>query len=175
MTDTAFHVSPDRQARFTTAYVAGGGERRVYDEPGGQWAAAPRFASGGGGLVSTVGDMLAFGRALAAGGANVLSERSLSAMTSDQIAPLGVSIAVDDDIGWGYGVDVRRRSGNDRRSPGSYGWVGGLGTVWWNDPTNDLTAVLFTNLSVDGPHGAAWVDAFYAAVYGALHERSGAT
>jgi CubicO group peptidase (beta-lactamase class C family) len=43
----------------------GTGALEVYDEPrGGQWSRPPAFPSGGGGLVSTVDDYLAFGRML---------------------------------------------------------------------------------------------------------------
>ena len=34
------------------------------DPPDGQWSRPPRFPDGGGGLVSTAGDLLAFGRML---------------------------------------------------------------------------------------------------------------
>jgi hypothetical protein len=46
--------------------------------------------------------------------------------------------------------------------------VCGLGTVWWNDPAHDLTAVLFTNQSIDGPHGAHSIEVFQQAVYATL-------
>ena len=173
MVDTAFHVDAARQQRFTTSYTVDGtvdggtGRTVVYDTPDGQWSAPPPFPSGGGGLVSTVGDYMAFGRALINGGGSVLSARSVDEMTRDHLPP-AISIATEDDIGWGYGVDVRRPGGSDLRSPGSYGWVGGLGTVWWNDPAHDLTAVLFTNRSVDGPHGARTIEVFQRAVYEAL-------
>jgi CubicO group peptidase (beta-lactamase class C family) len=169
MVDTAFHVDPERQQRFTTAYAADGEGRQrvVYDMPDGQWSSPPAFPSGGGGLVSTVSDYMAFGRALINGGGSVLSSPSVDEMRRDHLPP-ATSIATEDDIGWGYGVDVRRPTGSDCRSPGSYGWVGGLGTVWWNDPAHDLTAVLFTNQSIDGPHGAHSIEVFQHAVYAAL-------
>jgi CubicO group peptidase (beta-lactamase class C family) len=169
MVDTAFHVDAARQQRFTTAYTVDSETRQtvVYDTPDGQWSSPPPFPSGGGGLVSTVGDYMAFGRALINGGGSVLSSRSVAEMRRDHL-PAAISIATEDDIGWGYGVDVRRPGGSDLRSPGSYGWMGGLGTVWWNDPAHDLTAVLFTNRSVDGPHGARTIEVFQRAVYEAL-------
>jgi CubicO group peptidase (beta-lactamase class C family) len=45
---------------------------------------------------------------------------------------------------------VVRRDDGVRRA-GAYGWVGGLGTTWWNDPAADLTVVLLTNLTWSSP------------------------
>ncbi|MET8232727.1 serine hydrolase domain-containing protein [Micromonospora sp. NPDC005298] len=63
MKDTAFSVSADRLDRFATAYdVQDGptGAAQVADGPGGMWSAPPEFEGGGGGLVSTADDYLAF-------------------------------------------------------------------------------------------------------------------
>jgi CubicO group peptidase (beta-lactamase class C family) len=32
-------------------------------------------------------------------------------------------------------------------SPGQYGWSGGHGTTWFNDPHEDLTAIAMTQVS----------------------------
>ena len=66
------------------------GARSVYDAPAGAWATPPAFPSGGGGLVSTLDDLHAFGRMLLAGGrlpdgSRLLSRASVEAMTTDQI------------------------------------------------------------------------------------------
>ena len=169
MVDTGFHITAEQRHRCTTAYVLDADRaRRVYDTPDGQWASPPAFPSGGGGLVSTVSDLLAFGQALLTGGGAVVPPFAVAAMTTDHMAPLGISIAVDDDLGWGFGVDVVRPGGKDGRSPGSYGWAGGLGSLWWNDPSHDLVAVLLTNQALYGPYGTPLIDTFRASVYAAL-------
>jgi CubicO group peptidase (beta-lactamase class C family) len=169
MVDTGFHVTAAQRSRMTTAYdIDDDGRRRVFDTPDGQWSSAPAFPSGSGGLVSTVGDMLAFGQAMLAGGSPVLTPSAVAVMTTDHLAPLGLSIAADDDIGWGFGVDVVRPGAADGRSPGSYGWAGGLGSVWWNDPSADLVAVLLTNQALDGPGGARSLETFRRSVWAAL-------
>jgi CubicO group peptidase (beta-lactamase class C family) len=48
------------------------------------------------------------------------------------------------DNGWGFGVSVVTRRTGIAKSPGSYGWNGGLGTAWWNDPAEDLITILMT-------------------------------
>ena len=56
-------------ARLATAYENRDGQLTVTDPPDGQWSRPPRFPDGGGGLVSTAADLLAFGRMLLAAAA----------------------------------------------------------------------------------------------------------
>jgi CubicO group peptidase (beta-lactamase class C family) len=55
------------------------------------------------------------------------------------LGPLGF-----DAMGWGFGVSVVTRQTGVAKSVGSYGWDGGLGTSWFNDPASDLTVILMT-------------------------------
>jgi CubicO group peptidase (beta-lactamase class C family) len=173
MADTGFSVRPDEVGRMTTCYVIDpeSGERREYDPPDGQWAAPPPFPSGGGGLVSTAADFAAFGRMLFDGGiganGRVVSESWVAAMTSDQLPP-NLAITPDGATGWGFSVDVQRRLSDGPRSPGSYGWIGGLGTAWMNDPALDLVGILFTNQALGSPELPPVMAAFWDAVYAAL-------
>ncbi len=36
-------------------------------------------------------------------------------------------------------------------SPGSYGWVGGFGTAWCNDPREDMIAIRMIQRLMTGP------------------------
>ncbi len=65
MKDTAFSAPASKLDRLATAYLTNfeTGALEFYDPAeGGQWSRPPAFPSGGGGLVSTVDDYLAFGR-----------------------------------------------------------------------------------------------------------------
>jgi CubicO group peptidase (beta-lactamase class C family) len=65
MKDTGFSVGGESIGRLATAYErdnAATGEPVVEDGPDGQWSRPPVFESGGGGLVSTADDVLAFTR-----------------------------------------------------------------------------------------------------------------
>src|ERR1700716_2360540 len=91
MKDTAFSVGGESIGRLATAYErdnSATGEPVVDDGPDGRWRRPPVFASGGGGLVSTAEDYLAFASALLAGGTHhgqrVLSRPAVTMMTSDQ-------------------------------------------------------------------------------------------
>ncbi len=134
------------------------GELVVYDPPDGQWAKPPAFPSGGGGLVSTVDDVHAFGRMLLAGGrlpdgSRLLSRASVEAMTTDHLGPARevCGPAPDGSQGWGLGVGVQVRRTGLARSVGSYGWDGGLGSSWANDPAERLVGVVLTTDMFTGP------------------------
>ena len=129
------------------------GERVLYDGPNGQWTSPPAFPSGGGGLVSTVDDYHAFARMLLAGGrlddgSRLLSPASVEAMTIDHVGGAGPS--VDGSQGWGFGVAVQLRRTGLAPAVGSYGWSGGLGSSWANDPGNGLVGILLTTDAFTG-------------------------
>jgi CubicO group peptidase (beta-lactamase class C family) len=69
MKDTAFSVAGENISRLATAYQRDDatGEIVVEDGPDGYWSRPPVFEDGGGGLVSTASDYLAFASALLAG------------------------------------------------------------------------------------------------------------
>jgi CubicO group peptidase (beta-lactamase class C family) len=116
----------------------------------GRWSRPPVFEEGGGGLVSTLNDYLAFASALLGGGAyrgeRVLSRPSVTLMTSDQLTPTQRALAwspLQDDISWGFGMSVRTRRMNLGPSVGSYGWSG-YSNVWYNDPVEGMTTLLMS-------------------------------
>lgn len=121
------------------------GELVVTDPPDGDWSHPPRFADGAAGLLSTVDDVLAFGRMLLRGGNPVLRPETVAEMTRNQLTDAqrvndwpGFDLL--DGRGWGYGLSVL----DDR-----YGWDGGLGTAWSNVPSQDLAVVVLTQRSWD--------------------------
>ena len=157
MTDTGFSVA--HLDRFGTCYATGPtGERFVFDPPGGQWATPPQFPSGAAGLVSTVDDLHAFGRMLLSGGrlpdgSRLLSRASIEAMTTDQIDVAGGAPGPlpDGSQGWGFSVGVQVRRSGLGPPIGAYGWAGGMGSLWTNDPSNELVSVMLTTDAFAGP------------------------
>ena len=145
MDDTSFWVRPEQLDRFGSCST----EDVEFDPgPGGQWTSPPPFESGAGGLVSTVDDYLAFARALHAGGGDVLSPSSVSLMTTNHLTP--EQVATNSGDGWGFGVGVIvQRTGYEH--VGAYGWTGGLGSSWTNDPDADLITVLLTDRLFTSP------------------------
>ena len=81
-------------------------------------------------------------------GRRLLSEALVDAMitnhlTPEQIADGGVLL---DGQGWGYCVGVSVTP-DDVSAPGRYGWSGGYGTTWFNDPKRGLVAIALTQVS----------------------------
>jgi CubicO group peptidase (beta-lactamase class C family) len=181
MTDTGFSVPASELHRLPAQYMTdpASGETAVYDEPSGQWASPPSFPSGAGGLVSTIGDYAAFAAMLAGGGRlggeRILSRAAVSLMTSDQLtaaqkAVSGMTRGDFDDMGWGFGLSVVTRRTSLYGSPGSYGWNGGLGTAWFNDPAEDLTLILLTQQAMTSPVPPPVFRDFWTSAYAALDE-----
>jgi CubicO group peptidase (beta-lactamase class C family) len=162
MVDTGFFAGPDRVHRLVPAYGTdpATGALEEYDPPAGAWSRPPTFASGAAGLVSTAADMVAFARMLLAGGRGpdgrrVISRASVAAMTTDQLGPTQKQAGLVDGTfrgrGWGFGVSVVTQRTDIAGSPGAYGWDGGLGTCWMNDPAEQLVTLLFTQAAWTSP------------------------
>ncbi len=153
MHDTGFCVPADKLARLATSYfVTESGALGLFDDVHGQWASPPAFPSGGGGLVSTVDDYLAFARMLHAGGKRIVSEHAIAEMTRDQLVPSqkregALAPGFFATRGWGYGVAVTTARDELGAPPGTYGWDGGLGTSWRTDPHTGTIAILLTQAS----------------------------
>jgi CubicO group peptidase (beta-lactamase class C family) len=144
MNDTGFHATDI--SRLATAYEHREGRLDVSDPPNGQWSHPPVFPDGSGGLVSSVDDLVAFGRMLMHGGSPVLRATTVAEMTRDQLTAaqrtnVWPGFSFLDGRGWGYGVSIR--------DDGSYGWEGGFGTAWSNVPSQDLTVVVLTQRAAD--------------------------
>ncbi len=181
MTDTAFSVTSERISRFATAYEADDSASKVIveDGPDGHWSGPPTFESGGGGLVSTAGDYLAFGSALLAGGTHrgerVLSRPSVTLMTSDQLTPAQKAVSgfwpgYFDTMGWGFGMSVLTRRTHLGPSVGSYGWNGFYGTAWFNDPAEDLTTIFVMQRAHAGDQRLPMWRDLWTAVYQAIDD-----
>jgi CubicO group peptidase (beta-lactamase class C family) len=199
MKDTGFGVAGEDISRLATAYRRGdAGEIAVEDGPDGRWSRPPAFEDGGGGLVSTASDYLAFAAALLAGGIRhgerVLSRPSVTLMTSDHLTPAqkavpglpaGPATALRsrqwhlDHIGWGFGMSVRTRRtqtgppsappGPALASVGTYGWPGIYGTAWYNDPAEEMTTILMMQRMQEPKTPSIQLD-FWTAAYQAIDD-----
>jgi CubicO group peptidase (beta-lactamase class C family) len=178
MVDTGFSTADVDRLGSCYATDPASGDRSVYDPPQGQWTTPPVLPSGAGGLVSTLDDYFAFGRVLLAGGrlpdgSRLLSRASVEAMTTDH---LGVEKGAagpssDGSQGWGFGVSVQIRRRGLAPTPGSYGWAGGLGSSWANDPSKDLVGVVLTTDMFVGPFPPpAVIQDFWTRVYAAIDD-----
>jgi CubicO group peptidase (beta-lactamase class C family) len=182
-------TQPPPRRRLATAYEHDDatGEIVIEDGPDGFWSQPPGFEGGGGGLVSTAADYLAFASALLAGGTyqgeRVLSRPSVTLMTTDHLTPAqkavsGLKPGYFDDLGWGFGMSVRTRRAHSGPWPvscpplasvGSYGWPGIYGTGWYNDPAEDMTTILMIQRA-PAPAGLPILYDFWTAAYQAIDD-----
>lgn len=104
--------------------------------------------SGGGGLVSSLPDMVALMRSLLPGGPSLLKRETLVAMMSDQLPPqLSVFFPETGPQPWrGHGLAgaVLRAAGplNAPGAAGEFSWGGIAGTQWWIHPRTQTAGVL---------------------------------
>jgi CubicO group peptidase (beta-lactamase class C family) len=182
MKDTGFCVPASKLDRLATAYWTNfkTGALEFYDPAkDGHWSRPPAFPSGGGGLVSTIDDYLAFARMMLNqgryGGGRILSRPSVETMTSDHLTPAQKSVS-----GPGSGLFRRSRLGvrRGRRHPArgcgstgrQHGWVGGLGTSWRSDPSEDMVTILLTQASWTSPVPPRVSRDFWTAAYQAIDD-----
>lgn len=178
MKDTGFHVPTEKVDRLATAYSRDfqTGKLGVYDEAeSGLFAKPPAFESGGGGLVSTADDYLAFQKMLLGkgrlGGKRILSRASVELMTTDQLTDeqkASAPMFFNGNSGWGFGLSVALRRDNLWMTPGRFGWDGGYGTSAYADPENDLAGILLSQRLMDSPQAPAHYADFWTSAYQAV-------
>lgn len=153
MKDTAFYVPEEKLPRLTACYErtptglapvspVNAGVRDTTQEPA--------YASGGGGLFSTIDDYAAFAQMLLDGGEyqgkRILSPESVRFLASPQL-PYGGPYHIWHGLeGFGYGKLMRSAvtpgfyPGFARE--GEYGWDGWLGVYFANLPKEDMTILM---------------------------------
>ena len=191
MVDTGFEVPPADAERFaanyTTATLAAraaagntGPSMPAYrpDDPGlvrtlmddprtSAYLGPPKILSGGGGLVSTMGDYHRFTQMLCNGGeldgARIIGRRTLEFMASNHL-PGGTDLtecgralfseAAFDGVGFGLGFSVVLDPAKAKvvSSKGEFAWGGAASTAFWVDPAEDITLVFLTQLLPSSVH-----------------------
>jgi CubicO group peptidase (beta-lactamase class C family) len=170
MTDTGFVVPQSARHRLVPCYEQADGGLAAFDD-GGEWERPRPFPDCGAGLVSTVGDYLAFGQMLLAGGTHggthILAPELVAAMTTDHLTAGQRAEAgpILDGRGWGFGLSIIERP--EAGGVKGYGWSGGFGTHWVNDPDEGLVAVLCTQV-LAFPGGPGLESDFWTGTYRAL-------
>ena len=159
MADTGFHVPEATVGRLPTCYGRDmvTGALVVLDEPHGRYARPPAFESGAGGLVSTVDDLLAFGRMMLGDcprEARILARPTVELMRLDHLTPEQKALSPFFEgfwagHGWGLGLGIVTGRAEPADVPGRFGWDGAFGTSFWIDPKERLVGVLMTQRRPD--------------------------
>ena len=162
MLNTGFSVPSTEAERFTSLYAPiSGSMTRIDRADSSAYLEPPAFLSGGGGLVSTVGDYQKFASMLLAGGVGdgnrLIGRRTLEYMASNHLPggrllnELGQSVFAEvamDGMGFGLGFSVVQdpAANGSLCSIGEFAWGGAASTAFWIDPVEVITAVFMTQL-----------------------------
>ncbi|MGB0908209.1 MAG: serine hydrolase domain-containing protein [Maricaulaceae bacterium] len=157
MNETAFSVRPDQKARFSSNYaMMEDGSFVVQDNSQeSQYLTDNAYQSGGGGLVSTLGDYAKFAQMLLDGGIydgkRVLDEATVAMMMSDRMdaddAFMMPWLGGETGVSFGYGGSIvtdttPELQAKNGRSVGQFGWGGMAKTKFWVDKPNDAFGIL---------------------------------
>jgi CubicO group peptidase (beta-lactamase class C family) len=182
MKDTGFSVPKEKLDRLTSCYEINAETRalQLFDDcKDSIWSRPPAFPMGGGGLVSTVDDYLAFGRMMLNKGVHgkerILSRPSVEAMTTDQLTPEQKAVSPFfpgfwDARGWGFGVSMSTRRIGLASTPGRFGWDGAFGTSWASDPAEEMIGILMIQRMGFGPEPAGIGPDFWTLAYQAIDD-----
>jgi CubicO group peptidase (beta-lactamase class C family) len=177
MTETGFQVPEAKLDRLPSCYGTDmvTGKLVVLEEARGGYAAQPPvFESGAGGLVSTVDDLLAFGRMMlgngGSGGERILSRPSIELMTMDHLTPEQKAASPFfehfwEGHGWGLGLGIITARHDLADVPGRFGWDGAFGTSCWVDPKEELVGILMTQRRPDRLATAEVILDFWTSAY----------
>ena len=161
MTDTGFSVPAAALPRFAALYDRGeDGRASLLEDPQDSRFGAPRrICSGGGGLVSSMGDYLRFCRFMLnqgeLEGVRLLGRKTVALMTSNHLrgdmAAMGQARFSESSytgIGFGLGFSVMLDPARAQilGTPGEYAWGGAASTGFWIDPAEEMAVLLLTQL-----------------------------
>jgi CubicO group peptidase (beta-lactamase class C family) len=184
MKDTGFMVPAAGLGRLASAYRRDP-EKNVLvladDARDSRFSRPAPFHSGGGGLVSTADDFLAFFRMMLNKGVGsgphgrerILSRAAIELMTTDQLTAeqkTGAELFFGESRSWGMGVAVTTKRDQLWGNPGRYGWDGGFGTTAFADPTEDMIGILLTQRMMESPVPPRINTDFFATAYAAIND-----
>ncbi len=181
MKDTSFSVPAGKLDRFVSCYLFNPQTKKLdlIDPPNGQWSHSPAFPSGASGLVSTVDDYLAFAQMMLNRGTfgqkRLVSASLIEMMTANLLSPdqqqMG-RLILGENAGWGFGVSVLTKPDGLATRAGRYGWNGGLGSSWWNDPNEGLIAIILTERRYESPDPPPVIKDFWKSAYESIRAKT---
>ena len=162
MVDTGFRVSDEQVDRFAACYMRLPDKRLILeDDPEtSHYRHKRNFFSGGGGLVGTTRDYMAFCEMLRQGGQHkgyqLLGRRTLELMTANhllggqslaQMALGAFSETANAGVGFGLGfASTLDEVASASVGAGDFYWGGRASTLFWVDPEEDLQVIFMTQL-----------------------------
>jgi len=151
MKDTSFRLPEEKKARLCGLYdFAPDGSLAKNSSMDTNYRPDALLETGGGGLLSTIGDHSRFTQMFTCGGVlngvQILGRKTVQLMSANQLKPHQLAQYNWDFLaGYGYGLGVRvmvdRAAGGSNGSAGEFGWGGLAGTWALADPAEELSVV----------------------------------
>jgi CubicO group peptidase (beta-lactamase class C family) len=175
MNHTRYVVPEDERKNFASLYHSDNGQLTASDDGFNQqsWPLKP----GGFGLTSTLDDYMTFARMLLnkgkLGKTTILKPATVKLMSTSSLSDTITKrmwLPSKGQVGFGIDFAVRTRPPASKEENngevGEFFWDGAASTLFWVDPVNDLTAVMFVQVM---PFYGKLHKGFRDAVYGPVH------
>lgn len=161
MTHTGYYVPEDQRAHFAAVYIRNNDSNSLRRMPD-SFATRANFnhwnlKPGGYGLTSTIDDYMKFAQMLVhkgeLNGVRILKPETVELMATNQLSDtISKRMWLPDRGQMGFGIDFGVRVAPPKTKEenngvvGEFFWDGAYSTLFWVDPKNKLTAVMFTQL-----------------------------
>ena len=163
MSDTGFYVPSSKTRRLSSNYEYKEGQEPILvdDANTGSYINPPTLFSGGGGLVSTLDDYMAFCKMVLGRGSldghRILSRKTLDLMSSNHLTNgkdlrscaygrWSETSYTGVGFGLGFSVLLDPAASQVSGSKGELAWGGAASTAFWIDPLEDMAVVFLTQL-----------------------------
>lgn len=154
MVDTHYNVPASKVDRVAAVYSPTGPDNTIGLRIAPATREQPtRYFGGTAGLSSTAADYFRFSQMILNGGelngARLLSPTTVNLMITNHTGELPIYIKGADAYGFGLGFTMLTDPDRSRQAvtPGTFGWGGAYGTVFWIDPVEDMVSIMMMQMS----------------------------
>ncbi len=154
MVDTHYNVPASKVDRVAAVYSPSGPGNTIELRSQPSTREQPtKYFGGVAGLSSTAADYFRFSQMILNGGelngVRLLSPTTVNLMITNHTGDLPIYIKGADAYGFGLGFTMLTDPDKSRQAvtPGTFGWGGAYGTVFWIDPTEELVTILMMQMS----------------------------
>ncbi len=153
MVDTHYNVPASKVDRVAAVYSPTGPGNTIELRIEPRTPEPTSYFGGTFGLSSTAADYFRFSQMILNGGelngVRLLSPTTVNLMISNHTGDLPIYIKGADAYGFGLGFTMLTDPDRSRQAvtPGTFGWGGAYGTVFWIDPVEDMVTILMMQMS----------------------------
>ncbi len=153
MVDTHYNVPASKVDRMAAVYSPSGPGNTIELRSAPEPRRPTSYFGGVAGLSSTADDYFRFAQMILNGGeldgVRLLSPATVNLMITNHTGDMPIYIKGADAYGFGLGFSMVTDPAKSRQAltPGTFGWGGAWGTVFWIDPTEEMVSILMVQIS----------------------------